>query len=249
MANVNQKIAWVTGAGTGIGAAAAIRLAQDGMHVVMSGRRIEPLEKVADSITADGGQVTIESVDVSDASAINGTAQRIIAQHGRIDILVHCAGINIPNRSFADLTPEDWQQIQRINVDGAFHCAHSVLPSMRSEGGGLMVFISSWAGPYPGPISGAAYSASKAALNAMAHVLNQEESRHGIRSCTVCPGEVVTDILDQRPNPPSTEARKFMLQPEDLASLIHYLTTCPPHMCVTEVVLRPTTTGPIEIPK
>ena len=249
MSDLSNKIAWITGAGTGIGAAAAIRLAQDGVHVVISGRRIEPLEKVADSITAVGGQVTIEPVDVSDATTVNETAQRIIGEHGRVDVLVHSAGINIRDRSWADLTPESWQHLQRVNADGAFHSAHSVLPSMRVEGGGLIVFISSWAGPYPSPIAGAAYSASKAALNAMVHVLNQEESCHGIRACTICPGEVATEILDQRPNPPSAEARKFMLQPEDLASLIHYLTTCPPHMCVAEVILRPTTTGPIERPK
>jgi len=246
MTNSNNKLAWVNGAGTGIGAASAKRLAREGMHVVLSGRRIEPLQKVADSIAADGGHVTVEPVDVSDAAAVNEVAQRILTDHGTVDVLVHSAGINIPNRAWADLTPEDWQRIQRINVDGAFHCAHAVLPSMRNEGGGLMIFISSWAGPYPSPIAGAAYSASKSALDAMTHVLNQEESRHGIRACTVCPGEVATEILDKRPNPPSAEARESMLQPEDLASLIHYLATCPPHMCVTKVILRPTHTRPIE---
>ncbi len=244
----SNRIAWVTGAGTGIGAAAAKRLAADGMHVVLSGRRVEPLETVKAAIVAGGGQASIEAVDVSDAPAVADAAQRIAKDIGAVDVLVHSAGINVPNRAWADLTPDDFQRIQRINVEGAFHCAHAVLPSMRREGGGVMIFVSSWAGPYPSPIAGAAYSASKSALDAMAHVLNQEEGRHGIRACTVCPAEVATEILDQRPKPPPAEARQYMLQPEDLAGLIHYLATCPPHMCVTQVILRPTHTGPFEPP-
>lgn len=249
MNDSTNKLAWITGAGSGIGAAAAERLTREGMHVVLSGRRIEPLQTVADNIADAGGHATVAPLDVSDASAVDQTVQRIRAEHGTIDALVHCAGINVPNRAWSAITSEDWQRIQRINVDGAFHCAHAALPSMRAAGGGVMIFISSWAGPYPSPIAGAAYSASKSALDAMTQVLNQEESRHGIRACTVCPAEVATEILDQRPNPPSMESRKYMLQPEDLANLIHYLTTCPPRMCVTQVILRPTHTGPIESPK
>lgn len=248
MIELANKLAWITGAGTGIGAAAAKRLALEGMRVVVSGRRVEPLKTVADSIASAGGDAVVEPLDVSDAAAVDETANRIIAEYGAVDVLVHSAGINIPNRAWADLTAEGWQQIQRVNVDGAFHCTHSVLPAMRKKGGGLMIFISSWAGPYPSPIAGAAYSASKSALDAMTVVLNQEESRHGIRACTVCPGEVATEILDKRPKPPPIEKRQYMLQPEDLASLIHYLATCPPHMCVTEVILRPTHTGPFETP-
>ncbi len=243
-----HKIAWITGAGTGIGAAAAKRLAADGMHCILSGRRVEPMDTVKSAIIAKDGQASIEAVDVSDASAVDAVARRIATEYGAVDVLVHCAGINVPNRAVASLTPEDFQRIQRINVEGAFHCAHAVLPSMRNKGGGVMIFISSWAGPYPSPIAGAAYSASKSAIDAMTHVINQEESRHGIRACTVCPAEVATEILDQRPKPPPAEARKYMLQPDDLAGLIHYLVTCPPHMCVTQVILRPTHTGPFEQP-
>jgi NAD(P)-dependent dehydrogenase (short-subunit alcohol dehydrogenase family) len=245
----SNKTAWITGAGTGIGAAAAERLAADGTHVVLSGRRVEPLEKVAGVVRMAGGDATVAPLDVSNADAACATAERILAALGGIDILVHSAGINIPNRAWADLTPEDFQRIQRINVEGAFHCVHGVLPSMRKNGGGIIIFISSWAGPYPSPIAGAAYSASKSALDSMTQVLNQEEGRHGIRACTVCPAEVATDILDERPKPPPMESRQYMLQPADLASLIHYIANCPPRMCLTQVILKPTHIGPFETPQ
>jgi NAD(P)-dependent dehydrogenase (short-subunit alcohol dehydrogenase family) len=240
-----NNVAWITGAGTGIGAAAAKRLARDGTHVVLSGRRRDRLEAVAREIDS----ATVEELDVSDASAVRSAAERIIERHGRIDTVVLSAGINVPNRAWVELTPVDWQQIQRINLDGAFNCVHAVLPQLRKQGGGLVIAVSSWAGRFPSPIAGAAYSASKSALNAMVHVLNREEGRHGIRATSLCPGEVATEILDQRPNPPSMESRQYMLQPEDMAELIAFLANCPPRMCVNEVVLSPTHTGPVEPPQ
>jgi NADP-dependent 3-hydroxy acid dehydrogenase YdfG len=240
-----DKVAWITGAGTGIGAAAAKRLAQDGLRVVLSGRRRDRLEAAAGAIVS----ATIEPLDVSDASAVRDAAIRIIERHGRIDVLVLSAGINVPNRAWVDLTPADWQQIQRVNLDGVFNCVHAVLPQMRVQGGGLVIVVSSWAGRFPSPVAGAAYSASKSAVNAMVHVLNREEGRHGIRATSLCPGEVATEILDQRPNPPSMESRQYMLQPADMGGLIAFLANCPPRMCVNEVVLSPTHNGPVEPPQ
>jgi NADP-dependent 3-hydroxy acid dehydrogenase YdfG len=111
---------------------------------------------------------------------------------------------------------------------------------MRRQGGGVLIHTASWAGRYPSPVSGAAYSAAKHGMIAMSHLLNAEECIHGIRSTALCPAEVATPILDKRPVPIPAAERARMLQPSDLADLIVHIATLPPHVCINEVVISPT---------
>jgi NADP-dependent 3-hydroxy acid dehydrogenase YdfG len=234
------KIAWVTGAGTGIGEAAAVGLAAEGAHVILSGRRAEPLETVAKRIKETGGVAETLPVDLTQSSAVEKAASAIQAKHKRIDILVNNAGVNIPDRSWQRISPEGIDTLIHGNLSSAAYVARAVLPIMRAQKDGLMVHTASWAGRYVGPVPGPLYIASKHAVVAMSHSINLEECQHGIRSSVVCPGEVATPIMTFRDPPEPPEALARMLQSEDLGNLIVYLSTQPPHVCINEVVISPT---------
>ncbi len=237
MRSLNGKVAWVTGAGTGIGAAGAKALAAAGMHVVLSGRRAAPLEEIAETI---GAAASVEALDVSDKSAVFEVARRIIERHKRVDVLVNSAGINVKSRNWHNVTLEDWERVIRIDLDGAFYCTKAVLPTMIEQGDGLIVNISSWAGRYVSVVTGPGYTAAKHAMNAMNESLNMEHGIHGIRACAICPGEVATPILDNRPVPVSDEDKAKMVQSEDCGDVIRFVAELPPHVCINELVISPT---------
>ncbi len=239
-ARETKSVAWITGGGTGIGEACAKALARAGFHVVLSGRRDAELRRVRDHILANGGAAEVLALDVSDANAVDTAASAIRDRHGRIDLLVHAAGMNIHKRAWRDVTPDDFDALTRVNLNGAFYCCRAVLPIMREQHGGLIIAISSWAGRHPSAVAGAAYSASKHAMNALTETINIEEGRKGIRATALCPGEVATDILDKRPQPPSAEDRARMLQPEDIAAIVMFIATLAPHVCINDLLVSPT---------
>jgi NADP-dependent 3-hydroxy acid dehydrogenase YdfG len=240
MASLTGKVAWVTGAGSGIGQAAAIALAQEGATVVLTGRRKEPLEETAAAIKKAGGKAVVKPGDLMKASAVARIAADIEKKFGRCDILVNNAGLNILERTFKQLTPAGLDEVIHGNLSSAFYCTTAVLPMMRKQKGGLLIHTSSVAGRVPGPLSGAAYSAAKHGVVAMSHTLNMEECVNGIRSCAVLPGEVATPILDKRPVPVSKEERAKMAQSEDVGDLIRYIACLPPHIVINEVMINPT---------
>ncbi len=234
------KIAWITGAGTGIGLAGARALAAAGAVVVISGRRADVLAREAENIKRTGGKAEVEPLDVSDATSVQHVANAIAARHGKVDILVNSAGINNPQRFWRDQTVESWNQVIRINLDGTFYCTKAVLPMMRAQKDGVVINISSWAGKYTSALVGAAYNGSKHAVVSLTETINMEECVNGIRACAICPAEVATPIMDRRPVPPSPEERAKMLQPEDLGRTICWVAEQPPHVCVNEIIISPT---------
>ncbi len=231
------KTAWITGGGSGIGEAAARALAAAGATVVLTGRRAPELERVAADI---GATAHVRPGDVTRPDDMRAIADWMAGALGRIDILVNNAGANIRERSFAALTAEAAAQIIATNLTAAFNCVTAVLPVMRAQGGGLLIHTASWAGRHPGAVSGASYSAAKHGVVTMSHLLNAEECVHGIRSTAICPAEVATPILDQRPVPIPSAERARMLQPADLGDLIRHVATLPPHVCLNEIVISPT---------
>ncbi len=234
------KIAWVTGAGTGIGNAAATELARSGATVVISGRRKDVLESAVKAIVAEGGRAEALALDATDKAAVARGAADIIARHGRVDILVNSAGTNVAKRFLKDLVPEDWDKVVAINLNGAFYCIAAVLPSMRASKGGLVINIASWFGRWPGYLGGAAYNASKQAMSTMTHQINIEEGLNGIRGCCIYPGEVATPLLKARPIPPSQAAIDTMLKPEDLGRAVRFVAESPAHVCINDLVISPT---------
>ena len=237
MRNLEGGVAWVTGAGTGIGESSAVALAGAGMTVVLSGRRRDKLEEVAGRI-GDRGEIAV--LDVADAGAVGVVAADILERHGRVDVLVNSAGLNVRARHWRELSLHDWDKVIRVDLNGAFYCTRAVLPAMRAQKDGLIVNISSWAGNHVSLITGPAYSAAKHAMNAMNETINMEAGIDGVRACAVCPGEVATPILDNRPVPVSDEDKAKMVQPEDCGEIVLFLARLPAHVCINELTVSPT---------
>jgi len=237
MRDLSNKVAWITGAGTGIGEASAHALAAAGMNVVLSGRRSDLLDSLAGEI---GERATTAPLDVSDQSAVAAVAEKLIADFGRIDVLVNSAGINVKERNWHNVTLEDWNRIIRIDLDGAFYCAKAVLDKMIDQGDGLIINISSWAGRFVSVVTGPAYTAAKHGMNAMTESLNMEAGIHGVRACAICPGEVATPILDNRPIPVTDEDRAQMVQSEDCGEIVRFIAELPAHVCINELTVSPT---------
>jgi NADP-dependent 3-hydroxy acid dehydrogenase YdfG len=240
MQDLTGKVAWITGGGTGIGQGGALALAGAGVCAVLSGRRREPLEETAQMIRQDGGQAEVEPVDVSDSKAVQEVAKRICQRHGRLDIMVNSAGLNLPDRHWGQVRPEGWDQVIDIDLKGPFYCISAVLPMMREQKDGLIINISSWAGRFDTYLPGPAYNAAKHALLSMNASLNIEECTNGIRACAICPAEVATPILDRRPVPVSAEDKAKMLQTEDLGETILFVARMPSHVCINEILISPT---------
>ncbi len=228
MQSLKGKIAWVTGAGSGIGEAGAIALAREGATVVLTGRRKEPLEMVVERIEEAGGKAIARPADVSKAAAVQKVADGIRAEQGRLDILVNNAGSNIPKRTWQQLEAEGIDTVIQGNLTSAFYVAHAALPIMRAQKDGLMIHTASWAGRHIGPLSGPAYTAAKHGMVAMSHTLNLEEGQNGVRSCVICPGEVATPIMVHRPIPETPETLARMIQPQDMGELIAFIASSRP---------------------
>jgi NADP-dependent 3-hydroxy acid dehydrogenase YdfG len=240
MGKLAGKIAWVTGAGSGIGEAVAERFGAEGAITVISGRRQDRLEQVAERIRAKGGTAHVQPADLTKPADVLKVAAWIGTTLGRLDVLVSNAGVNVTERDWKRLSPEGIDTLIHGNLSSAFYVARAVLPIMRQQGGGVMIHTASMAGRNVGPMSGPGYNAAKHGVVAMSHSINMEECVNGIRSTVFCPGEVNTEILKKRPNPLSQEQLDQMLQPEDCADLIAYVATLPPQVTMNEVWLTPT---------
>ncbi len=234
------KIAWVTGGGTGIGRAGAEELGAAGATVIVSGRRSPELDEVVRAIAAKGGSAEAAPLDVTDKSGVARLGADILNRHGRVDILVNSAGMNVPHRFFKNLTPESFESVVSANLQGSLNTIAAVLPSMRERKDGLVINVSSWAGRFAHLLTGPAYNAAKHGVVAMTLTLNMEECVNGIRACVICPGEVATPILRHRPKPPSQAEMARMLQAEDLGRTIRFVAEMPPRVCINEIVISPT---------
>src|ERR1700756_4306585 len=139
MSKNGKRVAWVTGGGSGIGEAGAQALAADGWTVVVSGRRKDALDAVVAKIAAEGGKAEALALDVSVAGDVEKVAEQIVARHGRIDLLVNNAGVNVPKRRWADMELEGWNQLVDINLNGVLYCMRAVLPAMRKQRDGCTI--------------------------------------------------------------------------------------------------------------
>ena len=240
MSNNKKRVAWITGGGSGIGLAGAQELAKEGWTVVISGRRKDVLDEAAAGLAKAGGNVEAMVLDVSSAADAEKVAKAIVAKHGRIDLLVNSAGVNVPKRSWDDITTEGWDKLVDINLSGVMYCMRAVLPTMRVQKDGVIINVASWAGRHVSKMTGPAYTTTKHAVLALTHSFNMDEFKNGLRACCLSPGEVATPILKLRPVPPSAEDMAKMLQPEDLGRTIAFVASMPAHACINEILISPT---------
>lgn len=240
MSNNKKRVAWITGGGSGIGLAGAQELAKEGWTVVISGRRKDVLDEAVASIAKSGGKIEAIVLDVSSSADAEKVAKEIVAKHGRIDLLVNSAGVNVPKRSWDDITTEGWDKLVDINLSGVMYCMRAVLPAMRAQKDGVIINVASWAGRHVSKMTGPAYTTTKHAVLALTHSFNMDEFKNGLRACCLSPGEVATPILKLRPVPPSAEDMAKMLQPEDLGRTIAFVASMPAHVCINEILISPT---------
>jgi len=231
------KVTLVTGAGSGIGQAAAVRLAQEGGSLVLVGRREAPLHETAG--TLGGADVLIQSADIGDPAAVDGVIRATLEKHGRLDVLVNAAGLNVPVRSLAESSIEDYNLVVATDLSGAFYLTRGFLQTMRQQGDGTIINIVSDSGWRGNNFAGVAYIAAKFGLRGLTEAINAEERQHGIRATSIYPGEVNTPILDRRPVPPPPEAREKMLQASDIAECIALAALLPPRAIIEDLVVRP----------
>jgi NADP-dependent 3-hydroxy acid dehydrogenase YdfG len=236
------KVAWITGGGSGIGLAGAIELAQAGCQVVISGRdaaKLAAAVRQAETQGAPPGMLSTAPLDVADSDAVARVAQQLQAQLGRVDILVNSAGINFRKRYWSETDSATFNQVVSVNLNGAMACTLAVLPGMRARREGTVINVASFAGWHYGYLTGPAYTASKAALMALTHAFNIEEGVNGLRATSLCPGEVATPILLQRPVVPSAGEMARMLQEQDMGRTIRFIAEMPAHVCINELVISP----------
>lgn len=228
------QVAIVTGAGVGIGAAIACRLAGMGALAFLCGRRRTPLEVTAEAIVKAGGRAEISECDVTNLSSVEALAALVERKAGRADILVNNAGVGSFAGPLHQMSPDAWEQVMNTNLRGVYYCMRSFAPMMIRARSGHIVNISSLAGKNALP-NGAAYAASKWGLNGLSCSVAEELRTHNIRVSVVCPGSVHTDLSPHEGKDP-----KKMLQPDDVAHVVAMLVTQEAQSFVSEVLIRPT---------
>jgi 3-oxoacyl-[acyl-carrier protein] reductase len=231
---LDSQVALVTGAGRGIGAAIAARLARLGARVILAGRSRTPLETTAQSLARAGHTAEVALCDVTSQPSVEDLARHVESSYGRIDVLVNNAGVGGFDSPLHELAPDAWERILNTNLRGVYYMIRSFAPIMIRARSGHVINISSGAGKNPLP-NGAAYAASKWGLNGLTCSVAEELRGHNIRVAVICPGSTHTDLSPHTGKDPSR-----MLQPDDVAHVVEMLVTQSPQSFASEVILRPT---------
>jgi 3-oxoacyl-[acyl-carrier protein] reductase len=224
----------VTGAGRGIGAAIALRLAGMGAELIVCGRSLPLLEQTVKAIAAAGGKAIASKCDVTNLTSVESLAGEVKLKFGKVDILVNNAGVGAFSQPLHRMDPQEWDQVLNTNLRGVFYCIRAFAPMMIDASRGHIVNISSLAGKNPVP-NAAAYAASKWGLNGLSYSVAEELRTHNIRVSVVCPGSVDTDL-----SPHEGKNKDKMLKPEDVAHAVAAIVTQAPQSFMSEILLRPT---------
>ena len=237
---LHDKTCLITGAGSGIGRATALRFASEGADVRLVGRTLSKVEAVCAEIAESGGSAAAYGFDVADRDGVFGAVAEIERERGAVDVLVNNAGHSSPHRRLLSTPPDEIASVINSNLMGTIYCTQAVMPAMLKRGGGTIINVSSLAGVTPGLLGGMIYSAVKAAVINFTGHLNEEFKSTNIRASVVIPGEITTPLLDKRPVPPSADARATMVGADDVAEAIALIAGLPQNSSIPELVIRPT---------
>jgi NADP-dependent 3-hydroxy acid dehydrogenase YdfG len=236
------RVAAVTGASSGIGAATAIALSAAGATVALGARRKDRLEQLAETLD---GPVSVHEVDITDEAQARAFVEAAHSEHGGLHALVNNAGLMLLGPA-GEADTSQWRQMIDVNLWGLLICTHAALPLIAGSGGGDIVNVSSVAGRRAAA-GAAVYNMTKFGVHAFSEALRQEALHQGVRVTVVAPGMVETELQGHNTNPLVQRAMAHsrdqigeVLQPEDIADAIVHAITRPAHVCVNEVVVRPT---------
>ena len=244
---LHQKIALVTGASSGIGAATARALAGEGARVALSARRADRLEALAAELTASGTDVFVHVGDLATRDGAGHAVDATVEALGGLDVLVNNAGVMFLG-PIEETDPADWERMIDINLLGLMVASRAAIAPMRARGGGHIVNISSVSGRFAGPTQGG-YNATKWGVNGFSEALRREVNGDGIKVTLIEPGVVATELTDHIPHAATKEryegaiAAMEMLQSEDIADAIRYVVTRPKRVSINEVLIRPLEQG------
>lgn len=239
---LSGRVAVVTGASSGIGAAVATQLAKAGVHLALAARRVDALEAIKRRLVVRDGKVIIRKTDVTDRRQVEDLFKDAERELGPVDILVSCAGV-MYFTMMKNNHVEEWDRTVDVNCKGLLHCLSATVPTMLKRGGGHIVAISSDAGRKVFPGLGV-YSASKFFVEATLQSLRLETAGTGLRVTSVQPGNTATDLLSMSSD--SEAVKKYgeptgakILDPDDVAASIVYALKQPQHVSVNEVLIEP----------
>ncbi len=236
------KVALVTGASSGIGRATALALAQEGATVAVAARRGDRLDALVQSITDSGGKALAIVVDIGDELQAQSMVEKTLLAFGKIDILINNAGVMLL-ASVDGANISEWYEMVNVNLMGLAIATHAVLPTMKAQGDGHIVNLSSVAGRFSFT-NCAIYNATKFGVNGFSDALRQEVSRHKIRVTIIEPGIVATELTTHITTEEIKEREQQRLQTiqalqgEDIADAILYAVTQKPHVNVNEILIR-----------
>lgn len=244
MSALSDKVAIVTGASSGIGEATAIELAKHNVRVVIAARRRERLDKLAKHIKSEGGRALAVECDVTDREQVENLIDTTLKTFDGVDTLINNAGY-MPLSPMEECRVDDWVRMVDVNINGILYGVGAALPHMLKAGNGHIINVSSIAGRrvFPG---GAVYCGTKFAVHAISEGLRSELAPKNIRVTIIAPGIVETELQDHIPNKEiqsnirqRTRAMQALTS-KDIADSIIYAMEAPPHVCVNEVLIRPT---------
>lgn len=239
---LDGKVALVTGAGSGIGQAIAIRFATEGARVIVNDVDGRAAERTVQEVEKRGGQGLAAQANISNVEEVQRMAANAIDRFGAIDILVNNAGIGGASISVRDMPPEAWERTISVNLNGAFYCCQAVIPGMIEKGGGKIVNIASLAASRMSKLGGADYTASKYGVAGFSHHLAFELAAHKINVNTVCPGATLTPLVMSKTTDEFRNAISDQVplgrwvNPEDIAEAVLFLASDRAAM-ITGVVL------------
>ncbi|MBY6207478.1 MULTISPECIES: SDR family oxidoreductase [Halomonas] len=238
---LKDKVIVLTGASSGIGAATAERLAQEGARLVLVARNSGKLISIQEQITDNGGTAIWMTANVGDASEMQQVADKAVAEYGQVDILINNAGVMLFS-DWVDTALDDWHTMVNTNIEGYLHSIAAILPLLLKNGGGTILNMSSVAGIHPGPSSGV-YSATKSFVRSISENLRMELAEKGIRVGMVSPGVIDTGwadkVNDEKGKKVAKELNEQAISPEKVADAIAYALNQPHNVAISDVVIHP----------
>ncbi|MEQ8234756.1 MAG: SDR family oxidoreductase [Gammaproteobacteria bacterium] len=240
-AAIKDQVIVITGASSGLGAAAARRLAAEGARLVLGARRVERLEALATEL--DLGAQAVVQTDVTDPAQVQRLVDHAVSTHGAIDAILNNAGL-MPHSPLERAKIDDWDRMIDVNVKGVLYGIAAALPYMKEQQRGHIINVSSVAGHKVRPGS-AVYAATKAAVRMLSEGLRQEVKPYNIRTTVISPGAVESELPDSLTEPDFSKAvhefyEKFAIPAESFANMVAFALSQPPDVDVNEILFRPT---------